>query len=373
MRDGSLILNEGLANSSRNPGVQLALSGDLTSILTAQSQGLTAVTTTYANPADTVARMVPEDSQTAAVLIPGSEGTSKTPSFTAVGDNFIDVAPLGSPSDKGVPTSVEASQLSRALTLTEMTVRSDLIPGDARCQCQTGSDDLAFINVGYQIQGLNPAATTAGESLSNAKAFPQLGDTPQPIDSVDVAFINAYEMNNPLPATLKSGDVIQKVEQYLARLYKALDEPHQQLENALRGDPSGLEPDVRSTPDLFTTSAQDQTFGSFTPPFSSPNRAALGDPVATAQQAVSSKTDLKQAFSSFGTNLQKNQKRAQLTQEVANLNSDIASLNKRLADVTPTPGTVKITGNDNPETLKAQIAADQQSLAHKEAELNQLG
>ena len=373
LRDGSLIINEGSANSSRNPGVQLALSGDLISILTAQSQGLTAVTTAYANPADTVARMVPEDSQTAAILIPGSDGTTKTPSFTAAGDNFIDVAPLGSPSDKGVPTSVEASQLSRALTLSEMTVRSDLVPGDARCQCQTGSDDLAFINVGYQIQGLNSAATTAGESLSNAKDSPQLGDSPQPIDSVDVAFINAYELNNPLPATLKSGDVIQKVEQYLARLYKALDKPHQQLENALRGDPSGLEPDVRKTPDLFTTSAQDQTFGSFTPPFSSPNRAALGDPIATAQQAVSSKTDLKQAFSSFGTNLQKNQKRAQLTQEIANLNSDIASLNKRLADVTPTPGTVKITGKDNPETLKAQIAADQQSLANKEAELNQLG
>ena len=315
MRDGSLIYSDGKSNTSAQVGVQLALAGDLLSTLNAQSQGITAITTAYANPALTVATLTPDDVQTAAALVTGEDGLKK-PQFVSTANNFVDVAPLGSPEDKGVPTSVEASTLSRALTLAEMTIRADLVPGDARCSCQSGSDDLAFINVGYQVSTITPSSSAAGESLKGSNIS---GAT------TSFSLLSDEDLTQPLSPVGKSSDVIQRVEQYLATLYKALDAPHQQLENALRGDPSGLEPDIRKQPDLFTTSAQDQEFGNFSPPFSSSNRAALGDPVATAQQAVSSRSDLSQAFSSFGANLQKSQKRAQLAQEIANLKSDNGS------------------------------------------------
>jgi hypothetical protein len=307
LRDGSLVYG-GAKNTSVQVGVQLALAGDLLSTLNAQSQGITAITTAYANPADTLARLTPDDVQTAAALITGEDGIKK-PQFVSTANNFVDVAPLGSPEDKGVPVSVEASTLSKALTLTEMTIRSNLVPGDARCACQSGRDDLAFINVGYQVSSITPSSSAAGESLqgSNTTTF---------------SLLTEEDLTKPLSPIGKSGDVIQRVEQYLATLYKALDAPHQQLENSLRGNPSGLEPDIRKQPDLFTTSAHDQEFGNFSPPFSSSNRAALGDPVATAQQAVSSRSDLTQSFSNFGANLQKNQKKAQLSQEIANLRAN---------------------------------------------------
>lgn len=292
LRDGSLVYTGG-RNTSVQVGVQLALSGDLTSTLNAQSQGVTSLTTSYPDPADTIARLTPDDVQTAAALVPGQDGV-KSAQFVSTANNFVDVAPLGSPEDNGIPVSVEASQLSRALTLAEMTIRTDLVPGDPRCSCQAGREDLSFINVGYQVTPINQSSPAAGESLVGSNTA---GSTPTIFEGVD--------LTQPLPSIARSSDVIQRVEQYLATLYKALDAPHQQLENALRGDPSGLEPNVRKTPDLFTTSAQDQAFGNFTPPFSSPNRAALGDPVATAQQAVSSRSNLTQAFSNFGANLRK--------------------------------------------------------------------
>lgn len=363
LRDGSLVYNPGRSNESVQVGVQLALSGDLISTLNAQSRGITAITTAYVNPADTVARLTPDDAQTAAALVTGQDGL-KSPQFTATSNNFVDAAPLGSTEDSGVSASVEASQLSRALTLAEMTIRSELVPGDPTCTCMSGRDDLAFINVGYQVSSLTPSSSSAGESLTGNNTANA---------TTSFSLLTEEELNQPLASTARSSDLINRVEQYLATLYKALDTPHQQLENELRGDSSGLETNVRKRPDLFTTASQDQDFGNFTPPFSSPNRAALGDPVATAQQAVSAKSDLSQVFSSFGSNLKKNQKRAQLSQEIANLNSDIVSLQRRLQDATPTPGTVRITGKESTDDLKRRIDADRMSLANKEAELSQLG
>jgi hypothetical protein len=363
LRDGSLIYNPGKSNTSVQVGVQLALSGDLLSTLNAQSRGITAVTTVYENPADTIARLTPDDVQSAAALVTGQDGL-KSPQFVTTVTNFVDVAPLGSPEDKGVPLSVEASQLSRALTLAEMTIRSELVPGDPECSCMSGRDDLAFINVGYQISSITQSSSTSGESLQGSNT----GSGP-----VNFSLLSEEDLTHPLTPIARSSDVINRVEQYLATLYKALDTPHQQLENSLRGDPSGLEPNIRKRPDLFTISSQDQDFGNFTPPFSSPNRSALGDPVATAQQAVSSKSDLSQAFSSFGSNLKKNQRKAQLTQEISGINSNLVSLNRRLQDATPTPGTTRITGPESPDDLQRRIDAEKRSLVDKETELSQLG
>lgn len=363
LRDGSLVYSDGKVNSSVEVGVQLALAGDLLSTLNAQSRGITAVTTAYASPADTLARLTPDDVQSAATLVTGENGI-KSPQFSATANNFVDVAPLGSPADKGIPTSVEASQLSRALTLAEMSVRSDLVPGDPSCSCQTGRDDLAFINVGYQVSSLNPSSSTAGENLQGSNTA---GST------INFSLLEEGDLTKPLPPAGKSSDVIQRVEQYLATLYSALDAPHQQLEDILRGGSSDSGPDIDKRPDLFSTSPMDKDRGNFTPPFSSSNRAALGDPVATAQQAVSSKNNLSDTFSKFGSDLKKNTKKAKLTQEIANLNSEISSLQSRLKDATSTPGTVRVTGKEDPADLQRRIDADKQSLASKETELAQLG
>lgn len=390
LRDGSLVFNEGSNNTKANVGTQLALGGDLFATLTAQSQGLTSISSAYSNPADTVARLLPEDLQTSAALTTGATGIT-VPAFSNTGTNFVDVAPLGSPQDKGFPTSIEASQLSRALTLAEMTVRSDQTPGSSNCQCQTGRGDLAFISVGYQLAPINPSVPTSGETLYGSNTRQLTGDNiPQAIlDSANADRETRASTFNPLPPTLKGTDLVDKVESYLWKLYQSLDEPHQRLENQLRGDPSGLEPDIRQVPDLFTdvegtveTRAyvdlftnrdQDNAFGNFSPPFSSSNRAALGDPTATAQQAVSSKSDIAQSFQSFGVNLRKNTKKAQLTQEIADLNAEIARLNSRLASVTPTPGLVSITGGDTPESLQKQIATAKQSMTNKQTELALIG
>lgn len=375
LRDGSLILNESGNNSKANVGTQLALGGDLFSTLTAQSQGLTAITTGYSNPADTVARLIPEDLQTAASLVPGAEGV-KTPTFSDVGTNFVDVAPLGSPEAQGFPTSVEASQLSRALTLAEMTVRSSEFAGDNKCTCQTGRASLTFINVGYQVSPITQATTTSGESLygSSTVSNQTTGEDGNPIGgpTAQATSIDSNNQTSPTQSWLKGADLIARVETYLFNLYRTLDEPHQRLENQLRGDPSGLEPDIRKIPDLFTTSPQDQTFGNFTPPFSSPNRAALGDPTATAQQAVSSKSNLAQTFSDFGTNLKKNSQKAQLSQEVANLNSQLSRLNARLT-AAQTSGAIQLTGSDSIASLQQQINSVTQDLHNKQTQLSQLG
>jgi hypothetical protein len=359
LRDGSLILNEGKNNRKTDPGTQLALGGDLLSTLTAQSQGLTSITTSYSNPADTVARLIPEDLQTAATLVSGADGI-KTPTFSDVGTNFVSSAPLGSTEAQGFPTSVEASQLSRALTLAEMTVRSDEYAGNSKCQCQTGRASLTFINVGYQVSTITPATTTSGESLYGSSTVSKTvtGEDGNPIGGQTslAESINSNNQTNPTQSWLKGTDLIAKVETYLFNLYKTLDEPHQKLENQLRGDPSGLEPNIRKQPDLFTSSPQDQTFGNFTPPFSSPNRAALGDPTATAQQAVSSKSDLAQTFSNFGSNLKKNSEKAQLSQEVSNLSSKLSRLNAQAA------------GRPS-SSLQQQIDSTTQDLHNKQAQL----
>jgi hypothetical protein len=166
------------------------------------------------------------------------------------------------------------------------------------------------------------------------------------------------------------------VEQYLSNLYEALDVPHQQLENALRGNPSGLESDLRKTPDLFTGGEGDPTFGNITPPFSSPNRAALGDPVATAQQVVSSSSDLKHTFNEFGANLKKTQQKTQLQQQVSQLRAKDERLKDRLTQVEAELAdkhSIALGTTDTPESLTQQIAQTEQEINQNETELAHLG
>jgi hypothetical protein len=355
LRDGSLILNEGKPNSRGSVGeTQLALSGDLFATLNAQSQGLTTKTTTDFNPADALARMMPEDLQTAAVLVPGEDG-SNTPQFTDTGTNFVDTAPLGSPEQKGVPVSVEASQLSRALTLAEMTIKQDTIPGSETCDCQLGRSDLTFINTGYQFRNIRESSPTVDDLLAG-----DLGDLGETEETARV---------QPFAPNLKGSEVVARVESYLYGLYEMLDTLHQRHENVLRGDPEGDEPSTRQMPDLFAP--QDSTNGGFEPPFSALNRFALGDPKATALQGKSSREDIVNQIRDFGDDLRKNTKAKALTQEVSNLKAQIDRLNRRLTQL-ENEGPSTFGNTDDPEELRAQISKAQQQLTQKEGELAQL-
>lgn len=161
LRDGSLVLSAG-ANTRASVETQLALSGGLFESLTAQSQGLTSVTSSYANPADAVARLSVDDMQTAATINPETGNAE----FTSTGVNFVDTAPLNSAANKGEVASVEASQLSRALTLAEMRVKEDVSPNQ-ECACLLGRADLAFINVGYQVKLLKGTQEDTAGSVND--------------------------------------------------------------------------------------------------------------------------------------------------------------------------------------------------------------
>jgi hypothetical protein len=361
LRDGALIYNEGETNKRTEPQVQVALSGDVFSTLTAQSQGLTTLTTAYPNPSDAVSRLQPEDLQTAGTWTKGSD-SGVSYQFTSVGTdgtNFVNTAPLGSAEDKGLPTSVEAGQLSRALTLAEMTVKAAFVPGDSTCPCQTGRADLAFMGVGYQLKSLNPSSPTEGSTEGTLTSF------------------SGEDLSSPiLPKSMSSSEVMNLVDTYLWDLYSKLDAPHQIHEENLRGNLTGSVSEFANDPprgDLFSNLPPEPEPDVFSAPFGAMNRSALGDPEATALQGSSAMSDLERTFSEFGGNLKANTSRARLASEIAFLDQRIQRLEQRLEDITPTPGTVRITGKDTVEDLDKQIAEAQEEKANKEAELAQLG
>jgi len=357
LRDGSLILTGGV-NARVDVGVQLALAGDLQSSLIAQSQGLTSVFSTYPSPADAVARLQPDDLATAAVINPDT----LQPEMVKTGTNFVDTAPLGSPEQKGVQASVEASQLSRALTLAEMSVRDMMTPGidDRKCNCLTGRAELAFMNVGYQVKTLNGA--TADTSA-----------LPSSITAADEATTEAVNSNTPISSAAVSGAdreaLITKIDRFLFNLYSALDSTHTEYETAIRGDnlPTGRVEDTEAW--MFEKPVQE--YGNLEPPFSAPNRDALGDPEATMAQFDQARSDIKNQWNSFGEKLKSSAKKAQLQQEIANLQKELSlkaqSRAQLIAKIESGGGSGDL--QKQLDDLDAAIAKQQQELAQKQQEL----
>lgn len=316
LRDGRLTLSNGV-NDRTDIGVQLALSGDLFASLQAQSQGLTTVATVYPNPADAVARLQPDDLQTAATITPGKG--AETAQFVNTEENFVDAAPLGSPEAQGLPVSVEAGQLSRALTLAEMSVKEDQIPGDEACGCAVRSD-LAFINVGYSVKTVNPANPETN-LFGNATltGTPTFGDAQQQLEIATGA---------AKPAELKFDNIRDKVEDYLWTLYDALDKDHHEYEQALRGGLREGAHEGRFDPER----PVNQQFGDFSPPFSPEGRAPLGDPVATAMQASSAADNLKRTWQNYGEKLRKQSEGFGQATEVLQLKNQLTDTQKQLSE-----------------------------------------
>lgn len=333
LRDGQLVLNEGKNNEKANVSVQVALSGNLFGALHAQSQGLTTISTAYPNPADALARLLPEDLQTAATITPG-EGPEKA-KFVNTSENFVDSAPLGSPEQQGVPVSVEAGQLSKALTLAEMSVKEDGGGGETNCVC-TVRADLAFINVGYSVKLLNPAAPETALFRNND------------------AVAEGVDLSAPVPQqALKFEAIAAKVETYLTNLYQTLDDVHQEYEQVLRG--ALTEESQREATGDFQ--ADNPVYGDLTPPFSASNRSNLGDPVATAMQAKSSASNLKQTWETFGNNLKTQSEKFGKAEQLQQAKNELSSLQKQLQQ---SPG--------NPQ-IQSQIDAKQRQIQQLELEI----
>lgn len=311
LRDGRLVRTDE-ANAPAQISVQTALSGDLYATLAAQSQGLTTLSTSYPNPAASLANLAPDpDLQTAGII-----NDKGQPEFVDSAPNFVDTAPLGSPERAKFPTSVEASQLSKALTLAEMTVKMDGATGSDTCGCILGRPDLAFLASGYQVQLTD---TTAGTTPDASTLFDQYSTFSTTDRAAGVAVIGGSEDlgraqgggsttggARPVAPSLASSasspeEMASKINQILFDLYQVLDTPHQQWEEALRG--ANVPPDPRSTEDIMFGQPTDQPVSPLSPPYSAPDRFAVGDPNAIAEMGQSNKANLTQSWTDFSKNL----------------------------------------------------------------------
>lgn len=407
LRDGSLVLSSG-NNEKATVSVQVALSGDLYSTLQAQSQGLTSIVTTYANPADTLARLQPEDLQTAGTLNPNT----KKPEFTGVDTNFVSASPLYSPERAGgtTPANVEATQLSRALTLAEMGARESFLKSttsDPDCQCILGRADLAFINTGYQIKLLRPSAPTedltakADGEITRAReiaaADPLIQQSENPEAALEAAvarevqriaaasdpnlgqmILSQYSQDTTFrPVDGTAGNVpspnetMNKVEQYLSTLYRALDAPHQQYEKELRGELVQVQGRPPSSV-RFENATSD--LDPLAPPYSTPNRAAGGDPLALAIQAKTSINQAGQAWSDYGEKLQSGTERTRLQSEIRTDQAAISRLEqeKKAIEKTMANGAVGLDGPGRIKDIDNDIAERSQRVSSNQTKLGQL-
>lgn len=314
LRDGRLIISE--KNTSRaSVTAQTALSGGMAEMLTAQSQGL--VTVAAKNPVAALSSMTPDDKQSAAALDNGKVR------YTSTGDNFVSTETLGSMEEQG-SSSAEASQLSRALTLAEMTVREPMTYPDENCVCLMGRADLAFMNKAFLDPPLTGTATEDGTSVAT-NAGQAVGTTPDASASLErmqkrleqaeaelVAAAqrvkNAGRNTNQQDAavqdflraqldvgnarqgvqiaqdakdekdreraatasmfTLSPSELISRVDSYLTQLYVTLDDAHQQYEKAIRGELIPV-PDVTAEEQAGVTSDLGDSAGGL--PFSALN------------------------------------------------------------------------------------------------------
>jgi hypothetical protein len=414
LRDGSLVLsNEN--NSQATVGVQLALSGGLYETLQAQTQGLTSVSNYYANPAAIITKLQPEDLQTAAVINPDT----KKPEFDSTKTNFVSTAPLNSVERQGAvtPANVEASQLSRALTLVEMAAREEFLKGttiDPNCECVTGRADLAFINVGYQVQVLNPSvADTDIQSRANAvilkagdvaendplvklsenpeealvqaeqrevyKAAADLANTDPDLSQAVLALYNQdgeiRSLSGEFAPTLTTKETFNRVEQYLSTLYRALDEPHQTYEKQLRGELVQVQ--TRTPSQVRFESDPSETLSPLAPPYSTPNRAAGGDPIALATQAKTALNDAGQAWAKEGGRLKANSERTRLQGEISKDQATVVRLEQEKKELSTllSSGSVRVGAGDIPSQiaeLDKAIAKKSQDISSNQTALGQL-
>jgi hypothetical protein len=333
-------------------GVQLPISGGLSDVLEGQSQGLVTIQTGYADPAHTIASMQPEDEQTAAGYSPNTGTAQDSPRQV----QFINNTTKGSPTDKGVDTDPAATQLGRAVMVTEMTGEKDGTKAD-NCACLVGRPELAFMAQGYNVKVLNA-------STAEPKTIGTLPETMGSFGDGDTKFTSV---------PTEPQDLMPMVDTYLRILYEDLDTPHQIHEQQLRGGLAALPPAAG----INIPALQEAETTGISPPFSSPNRAALGDVTALAQQGSSATAGITDTWNNAADTMRKNAKRTLLEGQIREDQREIASLLAERADlVTKQASGIRSTGGQDILTRIADIdkmVADLQlDLAKKQLELAQL-
>lgn len=365
LRDGMLIPTQSGKFTAANIDAQLALSGNLLSVLRAQSAGLTTITSPYPNPAYAVANLSPEDVETAAIIHPDTG----LPTIFDPGNNFVNPQStvIGAPQDQNLPASVEATQLSRALTLAEMHVKEMSIQDEEVCSCLTARSDLAFMNVGYQVKTIPQAASDLSALPSQqgggSTYFGAFGQDVVPIeesglnvteeeraaielqeavtgstgivDQVDAqrryTYEQAFAENRPVSPNLLAKsleETVDRVDQFLFTLYSALDEPHYEYEKAIRGGEAEVVGPVFVEGETLQDSIEPAP--ELAPPYSASSRAALGDPRATAVVASEAVGDIQDAYSAFGNALSDVASRTLAQQEIARLSQQRAQTQAEL-------------------------------------------
>lgn len=448
LRDGSLVLT-GNTNTATNIDMQLSLGGNLYDTLMTQSQGITAISAAYPNPAQTIATLQPTDLQTAAVIQPDSQ--VQVPD-TSSGNQLLGPSgynALGYPQQQGSPASVEATQTSRALTLAEMDIQASgtdpADPNDAKCPCLLSRSDLAFLNTGYTVQGAqdivgtsSPDFTTLGNSVPGGSVTATLGTSTNPspmqqqlsnqtalvqslqsqlnsamstastvdqvsnpvgwsaaqqtVTTLQGQLSDAMDMQSDLEGmvqTLQSApgqstdgttpapstnSTLAKAEQYLVNLYQALDGPHQQYEQALRGT-AGPGAAVTQPPDYLSQTPTSAP--SLAAPFSPTTGAAIGNPVAAALTADSAVDNISQTWSQFGQQLQSTAQRATVQGKISQAQSQLSTVQAQIAALQAhSAGTTIVVGNQSPQSqlasLQQQAAKLQQQISDLQLQLAQL-
>ena len=265
----------------------------------------------------------------ASSLPTGQAPRELVPPVHNAGTNFATVATLGSPAQTGTFPSVEASQISRGLTLAEMTIvdnqtgsQDGLSSTQPQCMCLLGRSDLAFINTGYQTTTLqkttpdpttlpNPNAITAAQiAVANAQAALTAAQHSLSLDQQfgfplmsSRSLSSRYHSSNQseqrdvhaeLPsagighaAPAGAGEYVQPpvdqvttiINNYLFGLYQTLDGPHQTYEQQLRGGIyQAPQPGANGVISVGPTSA----LGDLAPPFNPASQGVTGNPAAAA-------------------------------------------------------------------------------------------
>jgi hypothetical protein len=326
---------------------------------------------------------------------------------------------------------VEASQLSRALTLAELKVFTEGDSSVEDCGCLTSRADLAFINVGYQVKILRSTAEDTSDQTGYTNSNPELAaiqerqkaiagqikaaeDAARELAEMNPAITGlARNINDPSPQVMidqavaearqvalgmaaaeygisveqakadvsegEADDMIRPVasptitrEEAISRVETFLTNLYQTLDGPHQEYEKILRGEYLSIPvdtggSRFSSDNTSQDIG---PPFSPSGRSRGGDPAALAQQGSSAREEIAKQWNEFGEELKVNSKKAGLEEEIRQAQNRVNSLRQQVREaeaIRASGGTVLL--GQSVEALQQQLAGAEQDLMDKQQEL----
>jgi hypothetical protein len=179
--------------------------------------------------------------------------------------------------------------------------------------------------------------------------------------------------------TKTNSEVVNKVEDFLLKLYSTLDDAHQLFESAIRGDKLPMQdaadlvprptPKRHVSPNAASTSPPSE----LAPPFSAPNRFMLGDASAAVGSAESNVNNLSKAWSDFSKDLRGDSAKRNLSTQISQDKASIARLTAtrdQLIKQRDTNATViGVDFQKQIDTLSQEIAKTQKQLLDNQTKL----